>query len=115
MLTDKTKLELIRNAHNWTTLQLIEEVEACCKATQSKLEPDPNDEIAVAYGLPQQRKPLTEEQIKKDFEKWAEENYVQGFGLYGASYHNGHTRNRWQGWLAAHRAMEAALGIKGDE
>jgi hypothetical protein len=61
---------------------------------------------------PQQRKPLTDEQIKKDFESWAKENYVQGFEPYGDSYHNGHTRNRWQGWLAAHRSIEAAHGIK---
>ena len=57
-------------------------------------------------------KPLTDEQIKKDFEKWHKENYVQGFEPYGDSYHNGHTRNRWQGWLAAHRAIESAHGIK---
>jgi len=55
---------------------------------------------------------LTDEQIKRDFEKWAKENYVQGFELYGDSYHNGHTRNRWQGWLAAHRAIEAKLKEK---
>ena len=61
---------------------------------------------------PPQRKPLTDEEIKQDFEKWAKDNYVQGFELYGDSYHNGHTRNRWQGWLAAHRAIEAAHGIK---
>ena len=59
----------------------------------------------------QQRKPLTDEQIKKAFEDWAKENYVQGFEPYGDSYHNGHTRNRWQGWLAASRAIEAAHGI----
>jgi hypothetical protein len=64
------------------------------------------------YAHPQPRKPLTDEQIKRDFEKWAKENYVQGFELYGDSYHNGHTRNRWQGWLAAHRAIEASHGIK---
>ena len=68
------------------------------------------------YTSPPQRQwvGLTDEQIKKDFEKWAKENYVQGFEPYGDSYHNGHTRNRWQGWLAAHRAIEAAHGIKGE-
>ena len=64
------------------------------------------------YTTQPQCKPLTDEEIKQDFEKWAKENYVQGFEPYGDSYHNGHTRNRWQGWLAAHRAIEAAHGIK---
>ena len=64
------------------------------------------------YTTQPQRKPLTDEEIKQDFEKWAKKTYVQGLEPYGDSYHNGHTRNRWQGWLAAHRAIEAAHGIK---
>ena len=34
-LTDKAKVLLIRNSPNWTTLQLIEEVEAILKANNA--------------------------------------------------------------------------------
>ena len=82
--------------------QRSEDINLSCKSTQARL--------AASWGYVK-AKPLTDEQIKKEFEKWAKENYVQGFEPYGDSYHNVHTRNRWEGWLAAHRNIQAAHGI----
>lgn len=53
-----------------------------------------------------QRKPLTDEQARAEFEAWHKSAYSQPLERYGHTYKNMHVRNRWQGWLAAHGIKE---------
>jgi hypothetical protein len=64
-------------------------------------------EVRRLYTTPSQRKPLTDEQARTEFEAWHKSTYTQSLERYGHTYKNMHVRNRWQGWLAAH-------GIKGE-
>ena len=68
---------------------------------------EPDDDYAPLYTTPPQRKPLTDEQARFEFEAWHKDAYTQSLERYGHTYKNHHTRCRWQGWLAAHGIKES--------
>ena len=57
-------------------------------------------------GLKAQQGPLTDEDMRSEFEQWHKDNFVQPLDLFNNSYRNMHVRNRWQGWVAAHGIKE---------